>query len=103
MVRLTCANEFCLYSFRDDEEDAEEFPYCQWCLERKMKVRLSLGVERDKAVRELRQPWKGYRYKNMPDAIVEKLRQANAALAAPDAMVSPTVPFSRPQIGRAHV
>ena len=99
MVLVTCANESCLYSFRADEDDVEEFPYCQWCLERKMKARLSLGIERDKAIRELRQPWRGYKYKHMPEAMVEKFRNNQAASANTGETLSPTQPVDRPAVG----
>ncbi len=91
MVRRTCANEFCLYSFKADEEESEELPFCEWCLQRKMKVRMSLGQERERALQELKEPWRGYRRMHVPAAITAKRRERSRATspgASPPSNVS---------------
>ncbi len=100
MVRLTCANEYCLYSFQANDDDSEDLPFCEWCLQRKLKARLSLGNERDRALQDLRQPWKGYSYKHMPAAIVDKLRgeKRNAFAPPPPPTISPTQAVAPPAV-----
>ena len=73
---IVCANEYCLYEHEFDGE-LPEFPYCDWCLQRKFLIQSGMPSQKQRAERELRYPWRGYKLYNIPPAIQAKYAEYN--------------------------
>ena len=73
---ISCANEYCMFDFTV-EGDLPEFPYCDWCMQRKMLQRTGLSSQRQTATRQLRTPWKRYPWHGIPSGIRSKYAAAD--------------------------
>ena len=83
------------------EGDLPEFPYCDWCMQRKLLQRTGLSSQRQTATRQLRMPWKRYPWHDIPSGIRAKYAAADVPgwhwpISKDAPTVSPTAPVRPP-------
>ncbi len=97
---ISCANEYCMFDFTVEGE-LPEFPYCDWCMQRKLLQRTGLESQRKQATHQLRMPWKGYSWQSIPSGIRSKYAAADVPgwhwpISKDASTVSPTAPVRPP-------